>query len=300
MKCREVRMTLVAYLDGEVAPSERTAIDTHLARCKSCEKDLAALGRTRTCVTDGMRRLASEAAPSRNAWTRLQAVIVSEGANSVGTAASKAVGRSALSRKWRVALVAVATVVFAIGVIAAVPSARSAAGGFLANILNLNSYRITPMEAGYLPRGFDPVPVYQVGMVDIPSESGADGGDINRAQDTQTGQVLYRSGDWFLLIRISPDSGDPLHEGQTTEVNGNDAVLIKGLSGSVSPPEQLVTDQGASVATDPRYSVAYQDASEITWIQGGTRVEVLSNLPTEEILEVAQGLVIGGQEKVSP
>lgn len=45
MKCREVRMTLVAYLDGEVAPSERTAIDTHLARCKSCEKDLAALGR---------------------------------------------------------------------------------------------------------------------------------------------------------------------------------------------------------------------------------------------------------------
>lgn len=300
MKCREVRMTLVAYLDGEVAPSERTAIDVHVARCSSCEKELAALGRTRIHIVDGMRRLASEAAPSKNAWTRLQAVMVNEGASSARAAVSKPIGRRALSRKWRVALVAMATVLLAGGVVAAVPSARSAAGEFLANILNLNSYRVTPTEAGYLPEGFDPVPVYQVGMVDVPSGGGEDISDDPGAQDTPTEQLLYRSADRFLFVRTSPDSGDPLPEGQATEVNGNDAVLITGLSGSVSPPEQLVADQGASVATDPRYSVTYQDASVITWAQGGTRVEVLSNLPAEEVQKVAEGLVVGGQERVSP
>lgn len=298
MKCREVRMTLVAYLDGEVAPSERTAIDAHLARCNSCEKELAALGRTRIRIAEGMRRLASEAAPPKNAWTRLQAVMVNEGASSTRAAVSRPIGRCALSRKWRVALAAVATVVLAVCVVAAVPAARSAAEDFLANILN--RYRITPTEAGYLPEEFDPVPVYQVGKADVPSGGGAKGGDVDGAQDMLTEQVLYRSGDWFLLIRTCPDSGDPLPEGQATEVNGNDAVLLTGLSGSVSPPEQLVADQGASGATDPRYSVTYQDASVIMWVQGGTRVEVLSNLPAKEVQKVAEGLVVGGQERVSP
>lgn len=299
MKCREVRMTLVAYLDGEVAPSERTAIDTHLARCKSCEKELAALGGTRIHVADGMRRLASEAAPSKNAWTRLQAAMVGEGASLSGVAASKPmIGRRPLSRKWRVALVAVATVVLAVCVVTAVPATRSAAGDFLASILN--RYRITPTEAGYLPEGFDPVPVYQVGSFEVPSGAGDNGSNEPRAQNAQTEQSLYRSGDWFLLIRTYPDGGTGLPEGRPVEVNGNDAVLRTGLAGSVPAPKQLVADLGASVVTDPRYSVAYEDANAITWVQGGTTVEVVSNLAVEEIQMIAEGLVIGGQEKISP
>ncbi len=299
MKCREVRLSLVAYLDGEVAPSERRAIDAHLARCKSCEKDLGALGRTRVRAAKGMRMLVSEAAPSKNAWARLQAAIGNEGAMSTGAAPSKAVGGHTLSCKWRVAAVAGAIVLLAVAVVLAVPSARSAAGDFLAGILNLNFYRLVPTEAGYLPEGFDPVPVYQVGTADVPSGGGDGVGNRPGTQGSLTEQVLYRSGDWFLLVRISPDSGAPLPEGQAAEVSGNDAVLITGLSGSVSPPEQLVVDQGGTAATNPRYAVTYEDASLIVWAQGGTRVEVLSNLPVEEVLKIAHGLVIGYQERVS-
>ncbi len=294
MKCREVRTALVAYLDGEVAPSERTAIDAHFSRCASCERELSALGRTRVRIADGMQRLASEAAPSETAWTRLQAAIVSERASSTGVVVSKPVRIRVSSRRWKVALVA--TVLLAVCAVAAVPSARSAAGELLANILN--SHRISPTEAGYLPEGFDPVPVYQVGLFGVPSGAGEESGNDPGPQDKRTEQSLYRSGDWFLLIRTSSDDGTRLPEGRAVAVNGNNAVLLTGLSGSVPPPEQLVADRGATVATDPRYSVDYQDASALIWTQGNVRAEVLSNLPEEEMQRIAEGLVIGVQEKI--
>ena len=39
----------------------------------------------------------------------------------------------------------------------------------------------------------------------------------------------------------------------------------------------------------------YQNAIKLTWIVDGTRVEVLSNLPLEELLKVAEGLKLGDE-----
>jgi hypothetical protein len=291
MKCREVRMTLVAFLDHEVGPSERAAIDAHLAQCGSCDKERLALARTRANLADGIWRLASQAAPSKIAWSRLQARIEKEGSSPAEAAPRKARSRPAMTRRWRIALAVSGVILLAVCLVAAVPSSRSAAGGLLANIFNW--HRFVPVEAGYLPEGFDPAPVYQVGLVGVPLASGAEGGREDGSQVTRTEQSLYRGGGLFVLVRIVSDTGEPLPEGEAAEVNGNDAVLLVGLSGFVPTPEDLQEDEGTPATADQRYSVTYRDANTLTWIQGDTRVEVLSNLSVEETRKVAEGLVIG-------
>jgi anti-sigma factor RsiW len=43
MRCDEVKADLVAWLDGELSPEERVAIDTHLESCTSCRNEAKAL-----------------------------------------------------------------------------------------------------------------------------------------------------------------------------------------------------------------------------------------------------------------
>ncbi|RLC57119.1 MAG: hypothetical protein DRI80_15370 [Chloroflexota bacterium] len=64
---------LVACLDGEVAPSERALIRAHLAGCDACRRELAALSATRSRVSRSLQMRAAQAAPSPQAWSRLQA-----------------------------------------------------------------------------------------------------------------------------------------------------------------------------------------------------------------------------------
>ena len=42
-RCLRVRSQLGAYLDGELSPRRRTAIDRHLGRCRSCQTTLDGL-----------------------------------------------------------------------------------------------------------------------------------------------------------------------------------------------------------------------------------------------------------------
>lgn len=51
MKCQEVNELLVAYLDNEVTPSERTLIQAHLAGCDACQEELAALSALQSRVS---------------------------------------------------------------------------------------------------------------------------------------------------------------------------------------------------------------------------------------------------------
>ncbi len=136
MKCREVRKTLAAYLDSEVTPSERLMIEAHLARCESCEKELVALGVTRTRVADSLQRVAAQYTPSDMAWSSLRARIALEGGEARKTGSSRRHGGRTLTRKWKIALAVAGVAVVAASVVAAIPTPRATAGDFLANILN--------------------------------------------------------------------------------------------------------------------------------------------------------------------
>ena len=39
--------------------------------------------------------------------------------------------------------------------------------------------------------------------------------------------------------------------------------------------------------------ITYTNANDLTWVVAGSRVEMLSNLPLDELLKVAAGLVLG-------
>jgi len=73
MECREVNDLLVAYLDSEVTPSERTLIQAHLAECDFCRNELAALSVIQDRIRQSLQVRAAQAAPSPQAWSRLQA-----------------------------------------------------------------------------------------------------------------------------------------------------------------------------------------------------------------------------------
>jgi hypothetical protein len=226
MKCREVKGALVAYLDGEVMPSERTLIEAHLAGCESCEKELSALGSSRGQVTDSLRTMAAQAAPSPHAWSHLQARIAEDAA---GAGAKKHTyslrrGDRPMKRRWRIALGTAGAVVLAAAVVAAVPTSRAAAGDFLAEVFHIESGPIA--ELGYLPVGFESGPAVVTGSATV----AAPGEDAQQSQRQE--QALYKNGDQFLLVKTSDDSGEPLPKGQAAAVNGVAAVLTTGLSGS--------------------------------------------------------------------
>ncbi len=49
--CWLVRRQLDAYQDGELSPGARSRVAAHIGRCEPCSRELAALGRLRTALT---------------------------------------------------------------------------------------------------------------------------------------------------------------------------------------------------------------------------------------------------------
>ena len=71
--CGQVQSLLVAYVDGEVTPSERTLIQAHLSSCTVCQQELTLLSTARSRVRSMLQRRAVHAVPSAEAWSRLEA-----------------------------------------------------------------------------------------------------------------------------------------------------------------------------------------------------------------------------------
>ncbi len=208
--------------------------------------------------------------------------------------------------RWRIALATAGAVVLAAGIIAAVPTTRAAAGDFLAKVFRIDADG--GLQLGYLPDGFEQKPAYVVGSVSDPAQGEA-------AQREQ--QAMYQNGDLFLVVKATTDTSQTLPAGEAAEVNGLPAVLRTGLSGAYDGPPaapapsgdapssgaapSVVTGEsglaepstGAVPGDGPLLpSVAYDNANSLTWDVGGTRVEIITNLPVAELLKIAQGLTL--------
>ena len=215
-----------------------------------------------------------------------------------------------MKMRWRVASAAIGAVLIAVCVIGIVPSARAAAGEFFGKVFSIGG-EDAPLKLDYLPEGFDSQPLYQSGFFAADVEPDASG-TVNAPLEEK--EALYRSGDrLLLLVRTSTKTGGPLPEGRKVEVNGHPAVLRTGLSGEIEGhgadlddaglgPDEEVTSW-VSVGTDGETrrwwesgtairipSAHYENANALTWDDGGTRVEILTNLPVEELMKVAEGV----------
>lgn len=342
MKCREVRPALCAYLDGEVTSSERTLIDAHLSGCQECRREWAALSSRRGTLAGSLKSMGAQADPSPQAWIHLREAIAREPRPATNNTMLLLKGERPMKLRWRIALGAAGAVVLAAAVIAAVPSSRAAAGDLFAGVFHMHQY--TPMDAGYLPAGFDVNPTAGSGMITVGSLSASDGQpeDVVEAE-----QALYENGDQFIYIETAKGRDKDVPDGQATKVNGEDAVIVTGLTGTLSMEPLLPedarpdADAGMTVTTagdGPAFvtgeaglsvsggenaqpstqvvggvqveggaevvgglppavtPVQYENATSLTWIVDGTWVQIISNLPLDEIIKVAEGLVPGRSE----
>ncbi|MDY6836322.1 MAG: beta-propeller domain-containing protein [Chloroflexota bacterium] len=71
MNCKEIEGLLLSYLDEEVDPEGREAIESHLSGCPQCRAELESLARTVGDVRNGLTDIAMDTAVSPYAWNRL-------------------------------------------------------------------------------------------------------------------------------------------------------------------------------------------------------------------------------------
>jgi hypothetical protein len=161
------------------------------------------------------------------------------------------------------------------------------------------------LQPGYLPVGF---------------------GNQTIAKFGEITEILYKTDNQFLILtQTAAAEGESLPDGEVATVNGQPAVLNKGISGSyrelpggmhpldgggvviipdgtssssaddgAAPSDGQTHSSGVvsqSAATEQPLTFDYTDAVKLTFITSNTKIELLSNLPVEEILKIAEGLV---------
>lgn len=332
MKCQEVHKLLVAYLDDEITPSERTLVRAHLAGCDACQQELAALSALQSRVEQFLQSRAASAAPSPQAWSRLQARLTREARPSPlrlrtrprhlapGVGRSNQIVKGGITMKKGFAFAAIVCMVIALSIVAFVPSVRAQVerqllrwfrfeGPMGESVSIVGSAGFTPLRPTYLPAGFQSM------AVGFNSESAS----LNY-WNSATNQIL--------VINEWVTSGDdrPLPDGAEVIVNGQRAVLLTGLEGSVTltllapTPEPLYSEppvrvegsvsvkvpyptptpvavssaQSTPVPVSPNplqaETVSYTDGRQLVWYVGNIRIEMLSNLPVEEMLKIAESM----------
>ncbi len=103
MRCEEVRKKFLEFLDEELVPAERQAVQAHLEECPACARELAEVRGVCQEVGGTLQAVATAVAPPLRAWPRLQARL---GAPSP-TPRTALARVFPLRRGWRAALAAV-------------------------------------------------------------------------------------------------------------------------------------------------------------------------------------------------
>ena len=197
------------------------------------------------------------------------------------------------------ALAALAALVMAVGMVAFVPSVRAQVGEILNTWFRFKSpggeYEValsgpadfTPLHPIYLPAGFQ-----NGGMKSVVSTSG----------ELKSIEFAYYNSEQFVSItQTKAPAGKALPTGKDLAVNDQPAVLVTGLEGDFEYgfriPENAVVKTYGTLDTPPAEpvphhgTIAYTDGKRLTWYAGDVKVEMLSNLPEEEMLKIAESLV---------
>ena len=195
------------------------------------------------------------------------------------------------------ALAALAALVIALGTVTFVPSVRAQVGEILNTWFRFKSpggeYEValsgpaefTPLHPTYLPAGL---------------QSGGGGISVSETGGgSESVELKYHNDKQFVAITQSEAPPDKtLPTGQEVTVNGQPAVLVTGLEGTFEygfriPEDAQVETFGTPPAEPAPYhgSIAYTDGKRLAWYVGDVKVEMLSNLPDEEMLKVAESMM---------
>ncbi len=266
MNCQQTRELLPAYLDYEVSTSERRLIQAHLAGCEACQRDLALLSQTRSLVSQSLSHRAAQAAPSPQAWSRLQARLADEAQRPSSRlmtwykrsapfalhAQSKSHGTPTMKIKF--ALSALALLLVMVAAVACIPTVRTTVRTQV-NKFFYHDPSVPQPQPGYLSE-FDDFPIVD--------------------------NVWMNNGHFLCFTPSDVTSGATLPEGDAITVNSQPGKLNTNLSGVYTG---AVFQDG-----QPSITISYTKANKLTWIDGGKKYEILSDLPVDELLKVAAKL----------
>jgi anti-sigma factor RsiW len=72
MDCKDISRLMAAYLDNEVTAEERRQIESHLAGCPRCRKELAETAAARDSLRHAFKETADEVPVPRDTWKQIQ------------------------------------------------------------------------------------------------------------------------------------------------------------------------------------------------------------------------------------
>jgi hypothetical protein len=196
----------------------------------------------------------------------------------------------------RIVVAALAVAVAALGALAAVPAVRGQVTVFL-----LSWFSLAPAAEGEaLVFGGDVgftlhSPAYR------PDGDWRFGLHANGGDEALTDvELKYAQAGRFFSLRQTPASeADALPAGEAVTVGGQPASLESGLSGTFAPFTRLVVESGYALIVDEGDGqdplpdmdpIPYADGLRLTWSAGGARFVLLSNLPRDEVLRIAESL----------
>jgi len=108
-----------------------------------------------------------------------------------------------------------------------------------------------------------------------------------------TSTSIYQKDDKFLVFTGSmTETGEELPDGETIRVNDLPGVLNTGLSGEYRQDAPAGIDEDNQPVNIEPVIITYTDSNRLTWMDGNTMYEILSNLPVEVMLEIAAELVL--------
>jgi len=296
MNCREVRESLVAYLDDEVTPAERAQMQEHLAGCAACQQAFSQAWQLESRVRRALRAAAAQAEAPAGAWADLQARLA------VQPHAASALNPGLIVRKLArrpLAATALALLVLAASVVGLAPPVRAQvvetvsawlrfpmAGSHSGVVVSAEIVPFRPLAPTYLPEGYHNSYMLSGGA---PGEEAL--------------ELRAFSADRFVIIFEHHTGGErSLPAGQAVSVSGQPAVLLTGLQGTANvlapepQPDHAAlfasgSGGGGGGGTDPRDSlpdtITYDDGVRVTWYVGDTLVEILSNETPDETLKIA-------------
>lgn len=78
MKCHDIQQLLVAYLDGEISPSEKTGIEAHIGICDICRNELNDIAAEQRAFRESLEVVCADLTLSSEARIRIHSRLLSE------------------------------------------------------------------------------------------------------------------------------------------------------------------------------------------------------------------------------
>lgn len=282
MNCAQINPQLIAYLDGELPAEEQKQIQEHLEQCSGCRSELHKLSALEGRLGQHLQRQVAELHPAPEAWSSLQAAIFAEKVGAQRRWPRPIFPRvrfpSQVNRRWVLAvLVVVALALAALPTWALAARVSAWVGSWFhfptpggKDSMSLGGFEaFTPFMPAYLPDGF------QGGGMGVAS-----------GPDFETLTLTYARGEQFVvLVQSNGTAATDLPPGDKIFINGNTGVFVPVFATSSEKLQEKIPSIPIVTNFD------YRTSSLLGWRTGEIRIMLVSNLPKEELVQIARWLV---------